>query len=78
MAQRMILCAKTWTWLMLSLEVIQKSHTMKVNNLTNMFYKKFVSISLTSFSNTNLQLLSYKDIMYHNFIGSIINYFGGL
>ena len=50
MAQRMILCAKTWTWLILSLEVIQKSRTVNVSNLANMFYEKFISICLTSFS----------------------------
>lgn len=50
MAQRMMLCAKTWTWLNLSLEVIQKSQTVNVNNLTNMLYEKtYVCMSKQNF-----------------------------
>lgn len=75
----MVLCVKTWTWLILSLEVIQKSQTVNVNNLTNMFYEKtYVYMSNKFFNKNKIKIQSYMNTMYHNFISSIKNYFGGM
>lgn len=79
MAQRMVFCAQTWTRLILSLEVIRKSQTVNVNNLTNMFYEKMYGyMSNMVFNKNEIKIVSYKNTMYHNFISSIKNYFGGM
>lgn len=59
MAQRMVLCAQTWTWLILSLDVIQKSQAVNVNNLTICFVKKtYVYMSNKFFNKDKIKTLS--------------------
>lgn len=68
-----VIGAKTWPWLILSLKVIQKSQVLHVNNLTNIFYEKLMSICLTFFSKYKIKILSYKNILYHSLIDNMKN-----
>ena len=85
MAEGMTFCAKKWTWLTVSLKVIQEV-ILKIywfsywlsNNLTNVFYEKlylYIFMSNTFLNKYNIKTISYKNTLYPCFIGSIKNCF---